>query len=275
MPELLNQTLYDATYRATQKVIGDSKAKFTLYQKELLPGTALYRYSSKQHSDGTEAGARKNWTELIKDIGNRWTGSSGTGDGASGGLYMSLEAEKGLDTEFPELDHYQGKDEWRDETQINFRDFKGNREIRAQAQTLYYMFAFFLDRQLKGIDLTLNSEAIKDIHRETERITSSTNAKKTLNSNPSASELYLHSDDASFCRAIGNRCFQESNIEFILVSSTRNTNFNNVILKCSELKSIDYLQAFGRSSFYLDAEHHAKAEVTRADQVYNEGLTLG
>ena len=64
MPELLNQSLYDATYKATESVVKSTKANFKTFQTELTVGTALYRYSTKQYSDGKEAGARKNWTKL-------------------------------------------------------------------------------------------------------------------------------------------------------------------------------------------------------------------
>ena len=167
MPKLLNQSLYDATYEATEAVVKSTKANFKTFQTELPVGTALYRYSTKQYSDGTEAGARKNWTEELKnDTGNRWTGTAETGSGGSGGLYMSLEAEKGLDTEFPELNHYQSNDQYDQETDIAFYDFKENRAVHSKAKTLYYMFAFFLQKKLVGIDLTLNSWAIRTFMRD-------------------------------------------------------------------------------------------------------------
>ena len=165
MPELLNQSLYDATYKATESVVKSTKANFKTFQTELTVGTALYRYSTKQYSDVNEAGARKN-CDLQWDTGNRWTGTAKTGSGGSGGLYMSLEAEKGLDTEFPELNHYQGKDQYSQETDIAFYDFKENRAVRSKAKTLYYMFTFFLKKKLVGIDLTLNSWAIRTIYGE-------------------------------------------------------------------------------------------------------------
>ena len=111
--------------RQQRQSLKAQKANFKTFQTELPLGTALYRYSTKQYSDGTEAGARKNWAEELKnDTGNRWTGTAETGSGGSGGLYMSLEAEKGLDTEFPELNHYQSNDQYDQETDIAFYDFK-------------------------------------------------------------------------------------------------------------------------------------------------------
>lgn len=39
-----------------------------------MPGTPLYRYSSKKVSDGGEKGTRKVWRSLASDTDNRWSG---------------------------------------------------------------------------------------------------------------------------------------------------------------------------------------------------------
>lgn len=268
MPKLLNQALYDATFQAAKSIISSTSATFNSYLTALPANTALYRYSSQQYSDGSETGARKNWTTIDRDTGNRWTGISGTGSGASGGLYMSLEAEGYKDTEFSELYHYQDQDSHRGMTGIEFYEYNVKKRPDSafvQARTLYYMFMFFLQRPLKGIDLTKGAAAITDTY-------ASAKASSGSQFQQSADELYMESDDASFCRAIGNACFQESCVDFILVTSTRNTTNKNVILKCDggvDSAPLDFLKPAGRSSFFLHGDGSRQAEVTVDDMKYN------
>ena len=86
--------------------------------------------------------------DLQNDTENRWTGTAEAGSGGSGGLYMSLEAEKGLDTEFPELNHYQGNDEHGHNTDIEFYDFKDKRAVRANAKHFITCSRSFLRQSL-------------------------------------------------------------------------------------------------------------------------------
>ena len=74
---------------------------------------------------------------------------------------MSLEAEKGLDTEFPDCDSIttRAMTSTTKKPTLPSTTLKKNRAARSKAKTLYYMFAFFLQKKLVGIDLTLNSWA--------------------------------------------------------------------------------------------------------------------
>ena len=84
MPKLNNQELYDAVFAAAKDTVTGPKGTLDAVTHRLEANTALYRYSSSQYSDGTEAGARKNWTTLERDTGNRWTGTPGTGSAGYG-----------------------------------------------------------------------------------------------------------------------------------------------------------------------------------------------
>lgn len=303
MPEILNKKLYDATYGISKDLIEFGKwgpayhsaVKFV----HLSHGQYLYRYSNAKKSDGTFQGARKIWTRVEKDTGNRWTGSGLGGPGGQVGLYTTLEADKCQNTLFAELFHYLvAEKDSSDDVDINYHDFaataKAYNEIVASGQhldadknikprpapiprshkavKLHYMFAFTLAKPVKLIDLQLpvtyrdpNSFAAEVFRRGLRRY------PKLFQLSPTCIELYMHGKDASFCRAIGNACLTLVGVDGLLVTSARDTRSTSVILKGPVGVDFDFLNFAGRSSFFINpnGKFDEPAE-TIADQMYND-----
>ncbi|MEC8052583.1 MAG: hypothetical protein VX210_17445, partial [Myxococcota bacterium] len=69
-----------------------------------------------------------------------------------------------------------------------------------------------------------------------------------------------------------NGCFQDAMVDFITVTSTRNTSNKNIILRCEggvSTAPMDSLKPAGRSSFFLHGDGSRQAEVTTDDMKYN------
>lgn len=273
MPYLMNPELYAAAYAATADAL---KSPITAKQKQdFRVGDHMYRYSSSKYSNGEEAGVRKIWTALSKDVGNRWTGSDLNSGGVTG-LYLALGQEGDKDTVFSELYHYQDQEANSGMTGIEFLVFhvlKPQLRVAADAKALHYMFNFSICAPVNGIDLRLYAEG--DANSFVSAV-----YKKMMENTPklrgqSLEALYMANQDASFCRGIGNACLGVGNFASITVTSARNRENSNVIIRGDGGASsapLAMLKAAGRSSFYLDESGARQAVETLADQAYNDKI---
>jgi hypothetical protein len=307
MPEILNIKLYTATYNISKELIDFKKSNPASHSVvkfvDLNHGQYLYRYSSAKQSNGTFQGARKIWTPVEKDTGNRWTGSGLGGPRGQVGLYTTLEADKCANTLFAELFHYLGAEEGsNNDIDINYDDFaetvKIYKEIIAGGQhlddmgklkprpapvqrshkavKLHYMFAFALAKPVKLIDLQLpvtyrdpNSFAAEVFRIGNRRY------PNLFQLSPTCVDLYLHGKDASFCRAIGNACLTLVGVDGLLVTSARDTRSTSVILKGPVGVDFDFLNFAGRSSFFINPNgKYDEPAQTIADQMYNDKTLL-
>jgi hypothetical protein len=150
MPEILNIKLYTATYNIAKDIIdsekrGQADHSFVKFV-HLNHGQYLYRYGSAKTSNGAFEGARKIWTPVEKDKGNRWTGSGLSGPRGQLGLYTTLEADKCKNTLFAELFHYLGAEEGsNNKIDVEYHDFAAtvieyNKYIAAGEKDEYYKY---------------------------------------------------------------------------------------------------------------------------------------
>ena len=303
MPEILNKSLYDATFNIAKELF-ESRMWDPAYQSvikfvKLSHGQYLYRYSNAKFSNGTFEGALKIWSPVEKDTGNRWTGFGLGGPGGQVGLYTTLEAEKCQNTLFAELFHYlTAEKNSSDNVEIHYDDFaetvkKHNESVEKgehldedgqpkprpapervshKALKLHYMFAFTLEKPVNLIDLQLpvTPEDPNSFVAEVFRV-GSKKYPNLFTISPNCMDLYMHGADASFCRAIGNACLGMVEVDGLLVTSARDTRSTSVILKGPVGKQFDFLKFAGRSSFFInpDGKFDEPAE-TLADQMYND-----
>jgi len=303
MPEILNKSMYDATYNISKELLelgvrGQAHQSVIKFLR-LSYGQYLYRYSNAKFSNGTYEGALKIWSHVEKDTGNRWTGFGLGGPGGQVGLYTTLEADKCENTLFAELFHYLNAEKnSSDNVEIHYDDFAetlkkynesvekgenldeaGNPKARPEpervshkALKLHYMFAFTLDKPVTLIDLQLpvTPDDPNSFIAEVFRVGTIKNPN-LFNMSLNCMDLYMHGSDASFCRAIGNACLAMVEIDGLLVTSARDTRSTSVILKGPVGKQFDYLKFAGRSSFFInpDGNFDEPAE-TLADQMYND-----
>ena len=267
MPKLIDQAIYDLTFELTTKELASSTVAFKTFDVVYPMNTAMYRYSSAKFSDGSEAGARKIWSPVEKDLENRWTGSGLSGPAGSVGLYLSLEQEKDRDTQFSELCYYQSTETGSAMTGIEYFEF-ADRKVARDVSALFYMFLFHTTKPLTGINLLVpqaDDEEASFVAQVFKQIPKPLRAAKT------ARAAYLDDKDASFCRAIGNACLQDKRYDFLLVTSTRNVANKNVVIKSAEggaaTKPLVCLQGAGRTSFFLNSDGSTQAETTTSDLV--------
>ena len=273
LPYLMDAELYAAAYGATVEAL---KAPITQQQKnDFRVGDHMYRYSSAKYSNGDEAGVRKIWSELSKDVGNRWTGSDLKSGGVTG-LYLALGQEGDKDTIFSELYHYQAQETDSGMTGIEYLVFhvlKPQIRVAADAKALHYMFNFSICAPVTGIDLRLYAESSADSF--VSKVYKLMNEKFPKFRGQSLESLYMANQDASFCRGIGNACLSSGQFHSITVTSARNRENANVIIRGDGGKDsppLPMLKAAGRSSFYLDEQGARAAVETLADQAYNDKI---
>lgn len=273
MPYLDQPELYSAAYDATVEAL---KAPLTQKQKkDYRVGDHMYRYSSAKYSNGEEAGVRKIWTELSKDVGNRWTGSDLKSGGVTG-LYLALGQEGDKDTIFSELYHYQAQESDSAMNGIEYLVFnvlKPQIRVTADAKALHYMFNFSICAPVTGIDLQLYPESSADSF--VSKVYKIMTDKVPKFRGQSLESLYMANQDASFCRGIGNACLSNSQIDSITVTSARNRENANVIIRGTggpDSSPLPMLKAAGRSSFYLDEQGARAAVETLSDQAYNDKI---
>lgn len=264
MPSILNQPLYDATFRhasALARLLGTPAHPWA----RLSPGDALFRYSSQKWSDGEESGARAQWTPLGRDTSNRWSGSNGA-DGGALGMYFSREEARSANTVFSELYHYLPTETLEHAPGQNdaisgvtyfayLRNsipkglgLDGVLKWYSTANRAHYMFKWSLKKSIQGADLLLPEAAGAVPGREGfvdavyARLASDSLRLLTTNGGKTrtARELYLDPEDASFCRAIGNACLGNAQCEFLQVTSTRDKALKavSIVLNASDAHTV-------------------------------------
>lgn len=279
MPKLLSSDLYKRAFDVAYDLLSGSRAELLDPEVTLKfnPGTALYRYSSKKVSDGGEKDTRKVWRALASDTDNRWSGVDPSGGGVTG-LYLALENEGGLHTEFSELVHYQQEENAKDESPTVVRLQKYAKEGKpvelAVVDNLFFMWLFFTTKPLTGINLDIShpgnsSPFMKKIFM---KIAGHASLK-----GQTPEQAYLHESDASFCRGIGNACLADHRFDFIRVTSARSKNLsarNIVIPHVGGPKTEPYafLKCMGRSSFFINKDGTIDAQTTEADKSYSGTL---
>lgn len=272
MPKAQNASFYDAVYSLTAAAIGGGEAANERYRIRLEQNTAIYRYASGTVSDGAEGASRKIWSTLAQDTLNRWTGSPPPGatcTDASTGLYVSLEAQRGADTVFSELFHYQSQENGDKHYEILFQEFlaHSNAEVNALGvKKLFYMFTYNLESAMSGWDLNIDSPLIRKIHDNLREQGALPKEKNSLK------DMYCQPDDCDFCRAIGNCCLAKDP-SFLYVTSTRDEALKsiNVIFEGPGGRDTDpmpYLKPQGRASFYV-TPLGTETAVTVEDMSYN------
>ena len=254
MPTILKPELYDATLSVAKEIFATPGAldPFFLTKAE---GSALYRYVSyRKGQPQEEEAARKIWTSLANDTGNRWTGL-GTDKRGSQGLYMSGEFIN-EDSPFPELEHYQAPSgaSTQEIEYIKYEAGSAPVKVRVSVSELRTLFLFTQTRALSGIDFSLQVNG--DYHPLLTKILElvKRNNPVVLGVEDSLKSLYMSPNDASFTRAIGNALFELNTVEFFQATSVRDEMSPNIILKGTSDTPIDYLQPQGRTTFFVNSE---------------------
>jgi hypothetical protein len=279
MPSLLSNDVYKRAFDVTYDLLSGNPAELLAPEVTLrfMPGTPLYRYSSKKVSDGGEKNTRKVWRSLASDTDNRWSGVDPNGGGITG-LYLALENDGVLHTEFSELVHYQQDENARDESPTAVRLQKYAKEGKPVELTvvdnLFFMWLFFTTKALTGINLDIShpgntSPFMKKIFM---KIAGHPSLK-----GQTPEQWYLHDKDASFCRGIGNACLADHRFDFIRVTSARSKNLsarNIVIPHVGGVATEPYafLNCVGRSSFIINKDGTFDAQTTEADKAYTGTL---
>lgn len=254
MPTIVRPGLYDATLSAAREIFARPGALDPFFMTKD-KGSALYRYVSYRNLlPQEEEAARKIWTSLAKDTSNRWTGL-GTDERGSQGLYMSGEFIN-EDHPFPELEYYQASTgtSTQEIEYIKYEAGSNPVKVRVPVSELRTMFLFTQTRALNGRDLSLQVNG--DYHPLLTKILELVKQRNpvSLGAEDSLRSLYLSPDDASFTRAIGNAIFELDAVEFFQVTSVRDKISPNIILRGTYGTPIDYLQAQGRTTFFVNSE---------------------
>lgn len=263
----MNPRLYDAVFTAAVKRFAGPS---TLPRVRLTQGTALYRYTRYVRAMGDPADARKIWSSLGNDTGNRWTGkATGGASRGSQGLYLSAEFLD-IAKPFPELEHYMGKEPEpkRDVLYYEYAPKQPPRLVPAKVEALRSMFLFSLTEESQGLDLTLvegHNPLLAEILDAAR-----TDAPDAFDAGATLTALHDHPDDASFCRAIGNAAFESTEARFIQVTSVRDGKSTNVVWKGQGGQTVDVLKPEGRCTFFMDPQGRvAKGVYTLLDLQYN------
>lgn len=253
MPQIKDEKMYMEVYNSAKEVFRTS-ANISELKVERKAGTPLYRYVGYRNAMPQEAvNVKKIWSNLDKDIDNRWTGRGANGNGSQG-LYMSGEfLEK--NSPFPELEYYQQKELPVAAQKIVVAFYEKDKKedyIEVDAKSLKSMFLFTQTKNLIGLNLSLKVDG--EYNPLLVQIFSRAKAlnKDMFNDKINLEKLYTSDADASFCRAVGNAAFEVfSSIDFIQVTSARDNESVNIILRGNSSSDFDYLKAEGRTSFFV------------------------
>lgn len=270
MPQVQRPELYNAIIEVARAQFAHTE-NLEPYLTTYNTGSPLYRYVSYRNAEPQiEAAGRTIWTPLANDTDNRWTGR-GPGEPAEGhqGLYLSGEY---LDKAqpFPELEHYINQGAPLTEPVFYYRYTPGQAPelILGTVGELRSMFLFTAQEGLHGINLSLNAEGEHPLLEEIfdtakERYPEAFRADDTL------ATLYHSSDDASFCRAIGNAVLETTRVDFFQTVSVRDGVSSNVILRGQQGTPAAMLTPQGRASFLLGPQHSVEGVFTVLDLQYN------
>ncbi|MFD0396552.1 hypothetical protein ACFV84_30475 [Kitasatospora sp. NPDC059811] len=271
MPKLLRPDLYQSVYEAAHAFLQTEDDLVAQCRVAMETGDPLYRYVGYRNFLGQkEQAGRTVWLDLGKDLANRWTGSD-LDEGGRQGLYLSAERPSEKNTEFPELTHYQDP-EVPPEQQVAYFEYEKGAEpdwVTAKVSELRTMFLFTLDlssssKELKGLDLTYpKSEPLLEKILGTARKAN----PQAFHADDTVEKLYMHPDDASFTRAVGNAAL-ESGSEFFRATSVRDGSSVNVVLSAEPGHPIAVLKPEGRATFFVKSGK-STGVVTIDDMVYN------
>jgi hypothetical protein len=235
-------------------------------------GSVLYRYVDYRNSmPQAENGGRTLWRNIDEDIENRWTGKGQEAADSNQGLYFSNEF---LDQQqpFPELDHYMNKGADLDSLIAYFKYERGAKPqfVTARAGQLKSMFLFELKRDIRGLDLKLqtqsgqNNPLLEEILRQAKN-----DFAGVVPPTDDLKSLYI-SDDAAFCQAVGNACLTTlGEVDFFETTSVRDLKSVNSVLRATPRVPIDYLEPRGRATFLLNGDRVGEGVFTIADMIYN------
>ena len=306
MPTVLNKELYAATYETTRGLL---RKGILPIQIPLAVNSALFHYNGAKYGVGAqhEEASRAFFRAGSEDTGNRWSGQASKESYPShAGLYMVREAPKRGTTSTEEMEHYMDKfgstinPEFANEAmhESYYLTFsKGNKDApnaqAMKAMVLYFNFKYEVTEQKNLFDLRVPfadldpSSFVAKVYRIM-LFNDKPMMTRMLRGNISARRLYCDSEDASFCRAIGNACLDHVACDGIQVNSVRDLNGVNVILKqptdvplsspsnakeglLANINPVPWLKFVGRTSFF---KNEVKGKVlyaaeTLADSDYN------
>jgi len=282
MPSLQSDKVYEAAFKATYDLLSGGSAEMLdpAITLKFPVGTAVYRYSSKTISDGGEANGRKVWRRLAIDVDNRWSGIDPKGGGVTG-LYMALENSGALTTEFSELVHYQEGEvakegEHPSLVEIQKYDTAEKKRVLSSVNNLFFMWLFFTTKPMVGLNLCIpHGDNVSPFMKRIFMKVAGDPALKGM----SPEQWYLHENDASFCRGVGNAALSDLRYDFIRVTSARSADLStkNIIIPWVGGPSTEpypHVKCAGRSSFFLNADGTHDAGTTEADKAYNQDLKL-
>ncbi|SEL89624.1 hypothetical protein SAMN05216359_12238 [Roseateles sp. YR242] len=279
MPTIKRQDVYDLFYRAACEIFdGDLKA----YRTTLDSKDVLYRYVGYRDAMPQEENAgRTVFLRLANDTENRWTGSDLNGGGHQG-LYLSAEFVS-ENHPFPELEHYQKRDEYQHDSQVtcfNYTPDNPPELVSKSVSELRSMFLFTLGEEVHGIDLRYPGDHVP--HCLLQQIFAKACEQDTRGLIANAKLGLLHNDpeDAAFCRAVGNACFEKTAAQFFQTTSVRSIKdprATNIIMRApkrlpnADAQPITTLIPQGRATFFV-GDCVGQGVFTVSDMLYNRAF---
>jgi len=306
LPTVLKPRIYAATFEAARGLL---KRGILPIQIPLTVNSTLFHYNGAKYGVASqhEEASRAFFRAGNEDTGNRWSGQASEPSYPSfAGLYMVREAPKQGTTSTEEMEHYMDKfgstinPEFANQGMHEnsyFTFSAGNKaapSVQAmKAMVLYFNFKYEVTEEITLFDLRVpysDLDPSSFVAKVFRTMLSNDRSLMTdmLLGRISARRLYTDSEDASFCRAIGNACLDHVACDGIQVNSVRDLNGVNVILKqpadvplsspsiakegrLANINPVPWLKFVGRTSFF---KNEVKGKVlyaaeTMADSDYN------